>query len=153
MTGHIQTMHTWARACNTLVHTRTFTHLHTQKSQPFSPGTDRSGSFPTRNPVISLTLTSPGAGPDFPGDEEPAEVRELAAAELASSPGPLTPGHVCTATGSTGVQTAGAHRPDRTSPALPQCAQDPHPGRAPQDRARFICPVGAAEAGAGLGPF
>ena len=104
------------------------------------------------NPVINLTLTSPRAGPDFPGDKEPAEVRELTPAELASSPGPLSLGHVYTATGSTGVQTAGAHRPDRTSPALPQRAQDPHPGRAPQDRARFIHSVGAAEAGADLGP-
>lgn len=53
---------------------------------------------------------------------------------------------------STGVQTAGAHRPDGTSPALPQRARDPHPGRAPQDKARFIHSVGAAEAGADLGP-
>lgn len=34
MTGHIQTMHAWARACNTLMHTRTFTHLHTRSEVP-----------------------------------------------------------------------------------------------------------------------
>lgn len=134
-------------------HAHSHTYTHAQKSQPFSSGTDHSGSFPTRNPAINLTLTSPGAGPDFPGDEEPAEVRELTAAELACSPGPLSLGHVCTTTGSTGVPTAGAHRPKGTSSALPQRARDPHPERAPQDRARFIRSVGAAEAGAGLGPF
>ena len=60
------------------------------------------------------------------------EVRELTATELAPSPGPLPPGHTCTPGRSTGVQTAGAHRPSGTSSALPQHAGDPHTGRSPR---------------------
>lgn len=109
-------------------HTHTHTHrvTHTLRS-PSSPGTDHSGNFPTCNLVINLTLTFLRGVLTSQGRRNLLR-SQLTAAGLASSAGPLPPRQVCTPARSTGVQTAGAHRPNGTPLALPQRAADPRLG-------------------------